>query len=108
MLGENGREQFVVTTYQDGKRIAEQKIHVPFIRCTVTICISRWDLFKAMLRKQFQTKINVCVDASEGMVRTIMMLDPDSVDRETMAILDARRKSREDGAAANNCYIAGG
>ncbi len=65
MLGEAGTEQFTITTYQDGKQIRLQKIHDPFIRCTVGIAMSRWDLFKAMFRKQFETKINVCVDAME-------------------------------------------
>ncbi len=37
MLGEAGTEQFTITTYQDGKQIRLQKIHDPFIRCTVGI-----------------------------------------------------------------------
>lgn len=94
MLGEQGTEQFTIRTYRDGEKIAEQRIHDPFIRTTVTIGINRWDLFKALFHKQFETKINICVDGSEGMQRTIMMLDPAEIERETQAMLKARAESR--------------
>lgn len=37
MLGEQGTEQFVVTSRQDGKLICEQKIHDPFITCVTVV-----------------------------------------------------------------------
>lgn len=106
MLGESGTEQFTVTTYRDGEKVQRTKIHDPFIRCTVTIGISRWDLFKAIFRKQFETKINVCVDGTEGMSRTIMMLDTKEIERETASMLEARRRSRENSVGSiNHCYV---
>lgn len=108
MLGEMGTEQFTVTTYQDGKQVGRQQIHDPFIRSTVTIRISRWDLFRAMFLKQFETKIQVCVDGSEGMIRTVMMLDTDAIERETATMLEDRRQSRENSVGqTNHCYAQG-
>lgn len=95
MLGETGTEQFTVVIHQDDKEISRLKIHYPLIRTTVRICISRWDLFKAMFRRQYETKINVSLDATPGMQRTIMMLDTDLIERETQTMLEQRRQSRE-------------
>lgn len=79
MLGETGSEQFSITVFVDGKHLNTQKIHDPFIRNTTTVGLSRWDLFKALFRKQYECKITVQVDGSRGAVSTIMMLNPDEL-----------------------------
>lgn len=95
MLGEEGTEQFTVTSRQDGKLIREQRIHDPFVTCTTVVQISRWDLFKAMFKRQFETHIEVCVAGSQGAQRAIMMLDPAVLAQDSKEILEQRRISRE-------------
>jgi hypothetical protein len=106
MLGETGTEQFTIETRQDGKLIRSRAIHDPFLHNTTTIAISRWDLFKALFRKQFITKIEVSVRGSEGVQRAIMMLDPQALAAETKAILEDRARSRENNAGNNHCFTA--
>jgi hypothetical protein len=107
MLGENGTEQFTVDTLQDGKLIRSQPIHDPFIHSTTTIGISRWDLFKALFRKQFETKIQVVVSGTPGVQRAIMMLDPEKLEAETKQMLSDRAQSRTENTANNHCFVAG-
>lgn len=95
MLGETGTEQFEIVTRQDGKEIRRQKIHDPFTHTKIVLCISRWDLFKGMFRKQWKTELTVSVSGTPGVQRAIMTLDTTALDKETAAILDARRISRE-------------
>lgn len=101
MLGENGTEQFTIETRQDGKLVRSQAIHDPFLCSKTTIAISRWDLFKALFRRQFITTIEVSVRGTAGVQRAIMMLDPKELQAETAAILDDRRRSQEGGATGN-------
>lgn len=106
MLGETGTEQFTITTRKDGELIREQKIHDPFLHSTTVIAISRWDLFKAMFCKQFIIKVQTIVRGTEGVQRAIMMLDTKELDRETAEMLEARRKSREEGYAGQaHCFV---
>ena len=102
MIGEEGTEQFTVTIRENGKLIRTQAIHDPFIYSTTTICISRWDLFKALFRKQFQVQIETSVHGSEGAQRAIMMLDPVALQEETREILESRKLSREASARDGN------
>ncbi len=102
-LGKEGTEQFTVTSRQDGRMIREQKIHDPFITCTTVIKISRWDLFKAMFRRQYETRIEVNVWGSQGAQRAIMTLDPEALARDTAEIFEQRRISRENSATMGYC-----
>jgi hypothetical protein len=95
MLGENGTEQFTIETRQDGKLIGSQAIHDPFLYNKTTISISRWDLFKAMFRKQFITTIEISVSGTEGVQRAIMTLDPGQLEKETKNMLEERRQNRD-------------
>lgn len=95
MLGQNGTEQFTIETWQDGKLIRSQAIHDPFLHSKTTIAISRWDLFKAMFRKQFITTIEVSVHGTEGVQRAIMTLDPEQLEKETQKMLEERRQNRD-------------
>lgn len=95
MLGENGTEQFVIKTRVDGRVIKEQPIHDPFLHSKTVVGISRWDLFKALFKKQFEVTVEISVRGSEGIQRAIMMLDPKQLEAETAAILDERRRSRD-------------
>jgi hypothetical protein len=106
MLGETGTEQFTITTRVDGKVIKEQRIHDPFLHNKTVIGISRWDLFKALFRKQFEIRVEVSVFGTEGIQRTIMMLDPAQLDAETKLMLEERRLSRESNAGNNHCFTA--
>ena len=106
MLGEAGTEQFTIETRQDGKLIRSQAIHDPFLWSRTTIAISRWDLFKALFRKQFITTVEVNVRGTEGVVRAIMILDLDKLRAETEQILADRARSRQESAGQGNCYQA--
>lgn len=97
----NGKEQFAIATRVDGELIKEQPIHDPFIYNKTIIGISRWDLFKAIFRKQFEIKVEVTVRGSEGVQRAIMMLEPEALEAETIAILEDRRSNR---AGSNFSY----
>jgi hypothetical protein len=103
MLGEAGTEQFTITTRRDGKQISAQKIHDPFIRTTITICVSRWDLFKGLFAKQYKAVLQVNVDASDGMMRTIMMLDPAEIELETQRMKQNRQDRGETIGYVNEC-----
>lgn len=101
-IGEDGTEQFTVTTRIDGKGIREQPVHDPFIRNTTVITLGRWDAFKAIFKK-LTIKIGVSVDGSDGVVRAIMALDPEALHAETMEILEQRRISRENSGIVGYC-----
>lgn len=110
-LGEDGTEQFTVSTRVDGKLLREQSIHDPFIHNKTVIGISRWDLFKGMFRSQFEVKVEVSIRGSEGVMRAIMTLDPVQLKAETESILAERKESRERHArgdySGTNCYSVG-
>lgn len=101
-LGEEGTEQFVVRTRVDGKLIREQKIHDPFLHNRTTVVLGRWDAFKAIFRKR-EIVVQVSVDGSDGVMRAIMMLDPDKLTAETAEMLEQRRISRETSGVAGYC-----
>jgi hypothetical protein len=94
-IGEEGTEQFTVTTSVDGKVIREQPIHDPFLHNKTVVGISRWDLFKAMFHKQYTVTVQVSVHGTEGVQRAIMTMNPRELQRSTEEILEARRLSRE-------------
>ena len=106
MLGENGTEQFTITTRVDGKVIKEQPIHDPFLFNKTVVGISRWDLFKALFRRQFEVKVETSVHGTEGVTRAIMMLDPEKLEAETNSILEERRLSRERNSGNEHCYTS--
>lgn len=106
MLGETGTEQFTITTRVDGKVIREQLIHDPFLHNKTVVSISRWDLFKALFRRQFSTTVEVAVRGTEGVMRAVMCLDTVALAAETAKMLEERRKSREENAGNNHCYSA--
>jgi len=107
-LGEEGTEQFTVTTTRDGKLIREQKIHDPLITSTTVIRISRWDLFKALFKRQFETRIQVHVWATEGAQRAIMTMNPLELAKETDQIYADRKASREahSRGESNGCFVS--
>lgn len=89
-IGDDGTEQFTVTTRVNGQNIGEQRIHDPFIRTQVRLRGFRhaWNaLTKGIV-------IQVAVDGSEGASRAIMTLDPDQLKADTDLILSERAKSR--------------
>lgn len=106
MLGENGTEQFRIETRRDGVLIRSQSIHDPFLWSKTTIAMSRWDLFKALFRRQFITTVEVSVHGTEGVIRAIMMLDPDLLAKETAEILEQRRRSRGESAGGDHCFTS--
>lgn len=89
-LGEDGTEQFTITTYINEKQIDNRKIHDPFIRSTVKLRGLRW-----AWRALFGIKIEIFVNGSEGASRAIMTLNPEVLEEETRGILESRRISRE-------------
>lgn len=101
-----GNPQFTIATRVDGKLIREQAIHDPFLFNKTVVGMSRWDLFKALFRRQFTVTVETSVRGSEGIMRAVMTIDPEKVERDTAEILEARRKSREENAGFANCYAA--
>jgi hypothetical protein len=98
-LGETGTEQFTLEIEFTGHKFPAQQLHDPFIR--TRIGISRWDLFKALFRKQFEVRIRM--DGTEAVIRAIMTLDPEQLKRETEEIQECRRLSRESSATIGYC-----
>lgn len=94
-IGEEGTEQFTVTTRVNGKLVAEQPIHDPFLHTRITHRLSRWDAFKHLIFPKPMV-FEVSVDGSEGIQRVIMALDPIEIQKETDEIREARRRSRDE------------
>ncbi len=104
-LGEEGTEQFSITTYVDGNVVKKQALHDPFIFSKTEVGFSRWELFKGMFRRRFKVEVQMSVHASPGAQRAIMTLDPRELEAETSRILAERKECRERYAeAAGNCY----
>lgn len=89
-LGEEGTEQFRVTTYANGAKIGDQKIHDPFIRSTTTLRGFGW-----AWRALFGIKVQVCVNGSDGASRAIMTLNPHELEAETREIQESRKRDSE-------------
>ena len=94
-LGELGTEQFRIATSIDGRTIADQPIHDPFITNETVIGLKRWDLFKALFKRQFEVRVRVRVSATAGALRAVMTLDPIQLQKDTDQILEQARISRE-------------
>jgi hypothetical protein len=93
-IGDEGTEQFTVTTRVDGRTIKEQPIHDPFIHNTTVVILSRWDHFLAIFKRR-EIRVEVNVWGSEAAQRAIMTLDPVQLSKETEEILEQRRIARE-------------
>jgi hypothetical protein len=94
-LGEEGTEQFSVTTRVNGEQIGFQEIHDPFVRTTVKL--RGW---KHAWRALFGgLKIQVSVDASHGAQRAIMTLDPTRLQADTEEFLRNMAVSRAENTA---------
>jgi predicted membrane GTPase involved in stress response len=108
-LGEEGTEQFTITTKVNGEIVGVQPIHDPFVRntTTTTTVFSRWDALKMVFtKKPFTATVTVCVDGSPGAQRAIMTLDPESLMRETETMLADAKRSREEMALSGYCNMA--
>jgi hypothetical protein len=105
MLGEQNTEQFEVVTWVDGQRIKSQIIHDPFIHNRTVVGISRWDLFKAMFRRQYEVKVEVNVRGTLAVQRAIMTLDPHALAKENLRILEEQNMRRETGNLGD-CFVA--
>lgn len=94
-IGEEGTEQFTVTTRVNGKQVREQEIHDPFIRCSVTL-----KGFGHAWRALFGgIKVQVAVDGTHGAMRAIMTLDPNQLQADTEQYLGDMAVSRQNNAA---------
>lgn len=94
-IGEEGTEQFNVTTRVNGEMIGEQKIHDPFVRTSVQLRGWRhaWNaLFGGI-------KVQVSVDGSHGAQRAIMTLDPLLLQEDTENFLREMATSRASNSA---------
>lgn len=90
-LGEDGTEQFELTTRVNGEVIYKRKIHDPF-HCT-RVVMKGWKHAWSALTKGIE--VQVSVDGSEGAQRAIMTLDPYALDQETRNILIERAEQRQ-------------
>lgn len=106
MLGEEGTEQFTVTTKLNGRVIGEQKIHDPFIHSTLVI---GWlDMVRCLLTAK--CRVEVSVRGTQSVQARIMTLDPEDLQREEAEREEyARaRRSQASGQDAQNGYAAVG
>jgi hypothetical protein len=91
-LGEEGTEQFTVTTRVNEKLIGQHSIHDPFVRTTVTL--HGWEY---MWRALFGgIKVQVCVDGTHGAQSAIMSLNPTDLQESTEEHLRWCAMSRSD------------
>ncbi len=97
-IGEEGTEQFTVTTWVDGKKIGEQSIHDPFLHTTVKHKLSRWDHLKQVFAPK-TIKVQVGVDGTHGVMRAIMALDVDQLQQASAEWLREMACARECNAA---------
>jgi hypothetical protein len=102
MLGEEGTEQFTVTTRVNGELIKAQPIHDPFVRTRVTL--KGWGhawraLFGGIC-------VQVAVDGSHGAQAAIMTLDPKRLDEETQIFIERQvmRRAENDAAGVIGYY----
>jgi hypothetical protein len=102
-LGEDGTEQFTVTTRANEEVIGRQSIHDPFIRSTVKLRGFQW-AWKALFGG---IKVQVSVDATEGAQRAVMTLNPRQLETDTRLILAERKRAREQGFSDGNCVAQG-
>lgn len=93
-IGDEGTEQFRITTSLNNEQIRTTAIHDPFATTVITTVLSRWEAFKGIFKKRV-LQYQVSLDGSEGAIRAIMMLDPVALAEETAEILEERRQSRE-------------
>ena len=103
-LGEDGTEQFSLAASANGKVIARQPIHDPFIRSTVKLRGLGW-AWKALFGG---IKVQISVDATEGAQRAIMTMNPRQLEAETQQILADRKRTREQGFSDENCVALRG
>ena len=89
-LGEEGTEQFTVTTRVNGEQIGHQKIHDPFIHCTVRLRGFR-HFWNALTRG---IKVEVSVDASPAASRHIMCMNPYELQAESEVMIAQREATR--------------
>lgn len=81
-IGEEGTEQFTVTTRVNGDLIAELSIHDPFVRTTVKL--GGWrHAWRAMFGG---IKVQVSVGGTHGAQRAVMTLDPRVLQEDISAI----------------------
>jgi hypothetical protein len=97
-LGEEGTEQFTVTTRLDGKQIGQQEIHDPFIRTSVRLRGFRhaWNALTKGLN------IQVAVNGTHGAMRAVMTLDPYKLQDDTEDFLRDMAMRRAEGYSDQN------
>src|ERR1700677_2849886 len=101
-LGENGTEQFVLTTRVNGKVIGTKPIHDPFHTTRIKMRGFRhaWNALTKGI------EVHVSLDGSAGAQRAIMMLDPKVLDQETSNILNERAGQRDRTDGTVGFYVA--
>jgi hypothetical protein len=96
-IGEEGTEQFTVTTRVNQKLIREQAIHDPFVRTTVVLkgIGHAWRALRGGI------KVQMSIDGTHGAVRAVMALDPEKCDADNEAFLRQMSDRRNENAAAD-------
>jgi hypothetical protein len=103
-LGENGTEQFTISTRVNGELIKAQPIHDPFHRTSVHLrgIKHAWTALTKGIR------VEVAVDGSHGAVQAVMTLDPRKLEEATQIFLEqqAQRRQANDAAGVVGYYAA--
>jgi hypothetical protein len=95
-LGEEGTEQFTVTTRVNDKLIAEREIHDPF----ATTCVTLKGLGHAWRALFGGIRVQVSIGGSHGAMRAIMTMNPRDLqqDHETFLIEQAQQRAQNSAA----------
>jgi hypothetical protein len=102
-LGEEGTEQFTVSTRVNGELIKAQPIHDPFVRTSVRLrgIGHAWRaLFGGI-------KVEVAVDGSHGAQSAIMTMNPRELEDRTQLFLEqqAQRRAANDMSGVVGYYL---
>jgi hypothetical protein len=90
-IGEQGTEQFTITTRVNGELLREQKIHDPFAHTTITL--KGWGhAWRALLHG---IRISVVIGGTHGAQRAVMGLDPEKMKEDTNLFLAAMAVSQK-------------
>lgn len=92
MLGDEGTEQFTVTTRVNGKVIGEQEIHDPFAHTTVTLR-GIGHAWRALFRG---IKVQVDIGGTHRAISAVMQLDPNKMQAFTEEHLIAMATRRSE------------
>lgn len=77
------KPKYELTVYRDDEFVSKDELEDPFHRTTVTICMSHWELLKAMFRRQYKTEVVVRLNAPMEVINAVMNVEPAPIPTKT-------------------------